>query len=71
MEDRIKAMTYVFEQLYGTKHEEEFPVEEVDFRVTFMSLVGISGTDYPLGFGNYCGLGKYYCCNILFKVNLI
>ena len=38
--------------------------EIVPFEVTFMSCVGIGSKDYPVSFGNYCGLGKYYCVNM-------
>ena len=38
--------------------------EKVPFEVTFMSCVGIGSKNYPLSFGNYCGLGKYYCVNM-------
>ena len=50
----------------------EFPEKKIPFKVTFQSCVGISGKDYPLDFGNYCGIGDYnhnlfndsYCCNM-------
>jgi len=42
----------------------EFPEKEIPLNVTFRSLVGITKTKYPLSFGNYCGVGKYYCCNM-------
>jgi len=42
----------------------EFPEKQVNFQVTFHSLVGICGKSYPLSFGNYCGLGQYYCANM-------
>ena len=38
--------------------------DNVRFAVTFTSLVGIGGDTYPLSFGNYCGMGDYYCCNM-------
>jgi len=39
-------------------------IKEVDFDVTFRSLVGIWDKNYPLSFGNYCGLDNYYCVNM-------
>lgn len=41
----------------------------VDAYPTFHSLVGIHISEdkqdpYPLDFGNYCGIGRWYCCNM-------
>jgi len=60
--DRQQAATEIFKFAY-------FEEKTLPFVVAFSSCVGIRGTNYPLSYGNYCGIGRGsfdapYCCNM-------